>query len=327
MRRLPLHTLVWLGGIAVLAVRCGDPAGHGTPVDAASVDAAPVDAARVDAAPVDAAPIDAAPDAGPDAAPDAAPDAMPDAAPTADASVPQPCGADCDADGDGLPDADEVALALRFEPHLWLSLREEGFRADRLPHFAVRPLPGGGRSIFYALAYFRDYGDPDLGGLTGHRGDSELIVVEVTADASQAWQVDRVFLSAHYQSATDSSGWYDAADLETSLDASGLAHPVVYVAEWKHGNYPDLGTCDQGGWFTDHCEQGTLEPLGIAPERHLGGPAAPLLDEVVVNGNPEWFFTEHRFCGWQEASPDEADRGDCCTGYATWLTAWAADDL
>jgi hypothetical protein len=47
----------------------------------------------------------------------------------------------------------------------------------------------------------------------------------------------------------------------------------------------------------------------------------------VVGGNPEFFFTDRKFCGWLVASPDEADRGDCCSGYSGWVTAWEANGI
>ncbi len=171
--------------------------------------------------------------------------------------------ADCDRDQDSLYDSEELRLAQQFEPFLWLSASEEGFRAARLPHFAVEPRPGGGGglSIFYAMSYFADYGDPDLGGLTSHLGDSEFVVVEISGGGP--WHLDRVFLSAHYRSLSDSSAWVDAQQMQTVADATGVEHPVVYVSEWKHANYKDLQDCDNGAFFADHCEELDLVRLGI----------------------------------------------------------------
>ncbi len=237
---------------------------------------------------------------------------------------------DCDGDSDGLYDSVELALAQQFEPFLWLSASEEGYRAQRLPHFAVEPSPsgGGGISIFYAQGYFEDYGDPDLGGFSSHLGDSEFVVVELVVPG--AWQVERVFLSAHYRSVTDSSGWYDTTELQLHADATGLEHPVVYVSEWKHANYRDLQSCDNGGLFTDHCEEHELVRLGIEPGRNLGNPAVNLVDDVQHGGNHEFFWAKVRFCGWQVASVANGDRGDC-TGedstYGDFMGFWLADQL
>jgi len=237
---------------------------------------------------------------------------------------------DCDADADGLYDSVELALAQQFEPFLWLSASEEGYRADRLPHFAVEPSPsgGGGVSVFYAQSYYQDYGDPDLGGFSSHLGDSEFVVVELVG--SGPWQVDRVFLSAHYRAVTDSSGWYDVSDLQLHADATGLEHPIVYVSEWKHANYRDLQSCDLGGLSMDHCEEHALVRLGIEPGRNVGNPGAHLVDEVLHSDNAEFYWTDIRFCGWQVASIDNGDRGSC-TGvdstYGDFMGWWLADQL
>lgn len=317
---------------------------------------APPDGALVDVAPLDVAVVaDGAADATPDAS------AVGPCNGTCDASqynactcgAADPCGwqsngtcddacgdwlpsshfddlADCDVDGDGLYDSEELALALQFEPYLWLSASEEGYRADRLPHFAVEPSPsgGGGLSIFYAQSYFEDYGDPDLGGLTSHLGDTEFVVVELTGGGP--WQLQRVFFSAHYRSMTDSSSWVDVSGIQVHADATGLEHPIVYVSEWKHANYPDLQTCDNGALFTDHCEEHELARLGIAPGGNLGNPAAMLVDDVLHDGNHEFYWTDVRFCGWRVVSTDNADRGSC-TGvdstYGDSMGWWLADQL
>ncbi|MDY0004771.1 MAG: hypothetical protein RBU30_25970 [Polyangia bacterium] len=136
-----------------------------------------------------------------------------------------PDHADCDLDLDGLYDTLEAELATQFEPYLWLSHKEEGYRDDRLPHYAVWPTTGTGVSIFYALSYYRDYGDPDLWGLSSHPGDSEVVVVEVNATGPGPEQgpytLGRVFLSAHYGTASDGSGWFDLADIQVHADPLG----------------------------------------------------------------------------------------------------------
>ncbi len=230
--------------------------------------------------------------------------------------------ADCDLDLDGLYEVEELALALRFEPWLWLSVDEEGFRSDRLPHFAVRPTGDGAISIFYALSYFEDYGDPELGGLSHHLGDSEFIVVEVRPDAAGAPELERVFLSAHFENWNDASAWFVPEEMSLEEDDDGGLHPLVYVAEWKHANYRNLGECDLGSFTADHCDEGTLEPVGVEAGRNLGSLEVPLLDEVGLEGNIERYWSPMRFCGWQVPSADDRERGDCCRGYRGLMDIW-----
>jgi hypothetical protein len=231
---------------------------------------------------------------------------------------------DCDLDLDGLHDELELVLALRYEPWLWLSPREEGFRDDRLPHFAVEPTGEGTLSLYYALSYFEDYGDPDLGGLSSHMGDTEFIVVEVS---EVDWRVIRVFLSAHYLAWNDASGWFWPEQLSFEAGEDGSLHPVAYVAEWKHANYRTLALCDMGSLFADHCAEGSLEPVGIERGRNLGNPDAPLLDGITFEGNLESYWTSLPFCGWRVASVDEDARGGCSPAYAGYLSRWLEDDL
>lgn len=356
---LCLRRLGWLGWFPALLLGCsGDPVGGDDPRDAAP-DGRSLDSGHVDAA-VDGSPGDAGPpaDAGLDGGQaDGATDPCGGAClqglhdPCTCAAV-DPCGwqgngvcddacravlpgtffpdlVDCDLDLDGLYDCLEAELATQFEPYLWLSHKEEGYRDDRLPHFAVAPIAGPGVSIFYALAYYRDYGDPDLFGLTSHPGDSEVIVVEVSATGpgpqDGPWALDRLFLSAHYGTATDGSGWFGLADIQVHADASGSQHPVVYVAEWKHANYRSLSACDAGALGTDHCEEFLQELVGIAPARNLGSPLVPFLDDVLHDGNHEFFWSPIHFCGWQEASLSNADRGACpglTSTYEAYLGRW-----
>ncbi len=54
------------------------------------------------------------------------------------------------------------------------------------------------------------------------------------------------------------------------------------------------------------------------------------MDEVAHLGNREYYHSDVRFCGWQVASVDNADRGGC-TGtdstYATFMGYWLADQI
>ena len=238
---------------------------------------------------------------------------------------------DCfiDLDQDGLDDNFEYEIAKRFEPYLWFTSRE-GDRNQRNPHFAVREIQEDGETkitIFYAISYFKDYGDPDLGGLTSHNGDSEFIVLILKKNIDDEWEVEFVFLSAHYATPTDSSGWYSGSEFHYYEDDEGNLHPEIYVAEWKHGNYPDVSTCNVGGFFQDHCSADVGEFLGIEPGKNLGEEYSQLIDEVVINGRVEYYWENIKFCGWQIDSTLPQDRTNCATSYITFINKWINDEL
>ena len=189
------------------------------------------------------------------------------------------------------------------------------------------PLGAGAVSIFYALSYFEDYGDPDLGGLSAHLGDGEFIVVDAFEGTDGILRSERVFLSAHFGNWNDASAWFVFEELDFEEDEEGHLHPVVYVAEWKHANYRNLGECDMGSFFADHCEEGTLEPVGIERGRNIGSFDSHIRDGVDHDGNREFYWTSIRFCGWQVSSLEEGARAECSSPYDEFLSAWLEEDL
>lgn len=235
---------------------------------------------------------------------------------------------DCfiDLDNDQLDDNFEFKLAKSFEPYLWFTYRE-GSRNQRNPYFIVHPLSADEISIFYAISYFRDYGDPELGGLFSHDGDSEFIVLDLRKDIFGEWKVEFIFLSAHYGTSIDSSSWYSGGEFRYYEDDEGNLHPQVYVAEWKHGNYPDASTCEMGGVTADHCASEVGELLGIEADKNLGEPYHHLIDGVMLNGNLEYYWSDLKFCGWQVSSTDPSQRTQCATSYITLINRWLNNNL
>lgn len=229
-------------------------------------------------------------------------------------------GQEClaDLDEDGLADRQEAVFAASVAPILAFSA-QEGFR-DRFSYWAVRR-NGNRISVFYALAYVQDGGDPLLG-LEAHKGDSEFIVLDFVSDGSGGTTFDRAFLSAHYGvSLTDQSTWY-RQELSFRQDSLG-PHAIIWVGENKHANYPDPVTCEAGGLGFDTCDAGSAEFVEVLPDRHLGNSRKPLIDMVAHAGGVDYFWSDQPFCGWQV--PVTGSRVDCvppANSYARELWAW-----
>lgn len=210
-----------------------------------------------------------------------------------------------DADHDGLDDDCEFALAAHFQPELVFGVEETA--PERIPFWAARPDGLRGVRIFYALSYLKDGGDPTLGGISGHDGDSEFIVLRIHHAQGNIWVLDEGYLSAHYDTFCDAGGWqpYTAFAYPGSLRGK----PLVYVAEGKHANYVNLSDCDAGDCFQDHCSDFARASLGISAARDLGlrGPTQELIDEYAIAGNSEYFWTDVIFCGWTRPPGDARD--------------------
>ena len=208
-----------------------------------------------------------------------------------------------DADLDGLDDACEYAVAARFEPELVFGAAETA--TGRIPFWAAKPEGARMMRVFYALSYLVDAGDPTFGGASGHDGDTEFIVLRIEYVSGSTWQLVDGYLSAHFDTLCDAGGWFTHDQFEYAGAARGK--PVVYVAEGKHANYVSLADCDAGGCYQDHCSDTVRAGVGIAASRDLGLFGQQLLDEHVVNGNHEWFWTDTIFCGWQRPPGDARD--------------------
>ncbi len=220
-----------------------------------------------------------------------------------------------DRDHDGLLDVAETVLAARVAPTLWFAAGEK--HAERAEHFAVTPvtLKDGtvGVRVLIAFGFLRDGGDPDLAGASGHLGDAELAVFDwrtsVAIDSVKSAQtavltLELGYLSQHFGTATDTSGWAPAMTFDVIDLGDGNPHPVLYLAHGKHAVYASLGACDLGGLAgSDDCGEGFSATVLTLPERNLGSRAHPLADETVGLGGltdgVDWFWSGPRFCGWQ----------------------------
>lgn len=235
---------------------------------------------------------------------------------------------DPDDDLDGFPDTFEYDIATLVSPRLQFGTLEAA--SERYEHWSVRPTADG-LEVFFALSYILDDGDGLLRSFW-HYGDTEFVVVRLVVQQDELVP-DEVFLSAHFLAETDGSRWYPPERFEVDGSDGGW-HPVVWVGEGKHANYPDEPTCEEGAFFTDSCSVGRLEATRVLRENNLGNGWAPLIDEVRLSAPDgrrasESYWTPRRFCGWTQ--PDRArDESKCAelqNSYGRQLAMWEADQL
>ncbi len=225
-----------------------------------------------------------------------------------------------DADEDGLSEDEELELAKELAPVLIFD--EDEKLSARRTYFAVAPTADGGRSVYYAHGYFED-GGATLG-ITKHVGDSEFVVVTRKSTGETS-----LFLSAHYEASSDASAWHPLSKFEKAW-VDGRERPVVFVALRKHANYVDIASCEKAAYTLDTCSRGSSELVPVLADRNLGQSTAPLIDEVVLDGRREWFWTDVPFCGWKVDGDQTADRKDCtppANSYGRQLRAWETNTL
>ena len=207
-----------------------------------------------------------------------------------------------DDDGDGLSDDLEFYLADRFRPILRFD-SDETCQA-RITYWGVQPnLYQDDISIFYAFGYYDDCGA--FLGLFGHRGDTEFAVVNANATQANDWEMSKVFLSAHYKTASDASYWHYTQPPLTPLISVDGDQPILYVAAAKHGSFATAG--DDAPDYHDGV--GDEEEVNVIASRNLGRWENY---QTALLGRSEWFwYGAKRFCGWDESSLDSSDRSDC----------------
>lgn len=235
-----------------------------------------------------------------------------------------------DFDEDQVPDEAELAAARGLSPVLIFS--EEEMVLGRDTHWSVRVQESTRTiSVFYALSYYTDGGDPDTG-LTAHLGDSEFIVVELRVDEDGYIEQYRAFLSSHFQASTDASAWFGDGDLQFQPSGDEEIHPLVWVAANKHANYNTRDACEVGAFWQDSCDDGLRQELTLLADHNLGHSRAPLVDEVVrAEGRrtfSEFYWTRERFCGWQV--PEGGSREGCApldNAYELQLRRWELGEL
>jgi hypothetical protein len=220
-----------------------------------------------------------------------------------------------DVDLDWIADYCELELAKAFAPllHFWTGL--DGAR---------EPCPGGEPAwavkyfnlsqvvrIAYMPAYYDDCGRPQLGFGAGHAGDSELIMVEaIFNSATQHWEFNQMWLSAHDGELTDRSAWVRPDEARFSLRR--LGHPGVWVSYRKHANYKSSETCNKTEYFDDLCVNpflvGDQVRFPVKPHRNVGSRHRYMMNctmseggRFFMNGVSECFWTGRivwKWMGW-----------------------------
>lgn len=214
-----------------------------------------------------------------------------------------------DADRDGVPDAFEDALLLRFLPAFHVSAHdcdavpaefERGAREPRSQakngtiYGQVLPLPrGDAKQSWLEVHYFhlwsRDCGPPP------HSLDIEMVAVLLRGTPGE-WRPDRWRAVSWYAAAHEDT----LCDLSHGAAAAALSAtehgPDVWVSRDKHASYLDRRLCSRG-CGKDVCE--TSLPLPVPQVINLGEPDALLAGSDWVD-SPAWrlrskmrsYFTE-----------------------------------
>ncbi|MEW5930096.1 MAG: hypothetical protein AB1941_21785 [Gemmatimonadota bacterium] len=238
-----------------------------------------------------------------------------------------------DADQDGIRDGCEQSLALTFAPLLRISAGDQC--PVREPYWAAALWSGRPNAVkvMYLVAYHEDCPNTALWpvGNTGHKGDSEWIIVTMEAPSAtdpNRWTTYSVTTSAHYRETSDATQTTSAGSWP-SWRAEYKVAPVVFVALDKHANYKSWSDCENGAYGYDSCPGPTQDAVvEISEYGNIGNnwatpTAVRLKHEVRSIFTPitqtEYIWGTHvqrsmggiieYFCGWQASGP-------CASGYA-----------
>ena len=198
--------------------------------------------------------------------------------------------------------------------------------AGKIP-FVARPYnPGNGYDcaepfqcieIRYGMPWNWDLGDDS--GLDSHPGDSEMYAILVARkdtdgadwgttwaaaqnDASQ-WRLMREFMTAHWNTGSDSSTYRSHGNLGTQL------HQRVWCAEGKHAMYPTQSACNNGGkWDADDCSDNRCDLRSdILPDlQNAGEYGKPLQRYIPYPATSKYYSPSGSYDVWSGAPFAEA---------------------
>jgi hypothetical protein len=248
-----------------------------------------------------------------------------------------------DADADGLADQCETWLAIKFAPRMIYDraddIRRESYWAAKSMRVAVV-------RVFYALGYYFDHGTiPEeyyeckfstvwdtIADCDEHHGDSEFVVLELRYNrTTKHWYLYTARLSRHGDVLVAGPGPNGFPTLVTYPDKVG-GYPNVFVARYKHANYPSRQTCNDGGgapWpfielfgYDDCSSNDQSYRPDVLSGRNLGSSARQLVDCVRSTYSfyqdpprTECMWSAAKFYGWQ------LDHTTSAKGYGSWLRA------
>lgn len=203
-----------------------------------------------------------------------------------------------DSDADGLANNCEFPIARSFAPRLWYHDTNNELCPSGEPYWAIKRFPNGVVRAAYMFAYHKDCRTPS------HYGDSEMVVVEVTFNATtRHWEFRRMWTSAHYGADADYSEWNSAGSV--SFDTRYKAYPHVWVAAGKHANYRSRSYCETGGVYTDECASANAVRFPVYENANTGSRHVDLIGPVPsrkypYNSMTETFYSPGRgeFRGW-----------------------------
>lgn len=204
-------------------------------------------------------------------------------------------------------------------------------------YWAVNRDVEGVLRIMYLFGYHTDYGnnfalycqsDP-LNLCGGHFGDSEFVQVAVEYDTgTEHWMLTEMFTAAHYGTGGESSATTSHSNLRYPASSRDRWFPRVFVARDKHGSFANRRACNAGAFDSDDCADNVDDVrFDVDYYRNVGSSSSSMvsepvssIDNTLVYGGEEYFWTAHAFCGWDTASM--TSRLNCATAYGDILSAF-----
>jgi hypothetical protein len=195
-----------------------------------------------------------------------------------------------DSDGDGLPDALEKKIATDYLPFLSIHPNDSCKTHGLLYRVSPHPKEPKRVMMWVDVLYDQDCG------ANGHPGDDEEFGVVVDPSKPAPAGILAVRGISHQGTPCEhvsTCGTCTGMTACTTAQRAGLAYPVVYPSENKHGNYVDKDFCDVN-IICDFGGCGLATAPDNAPAVNAGEPTHPLVHDLTTQG----FITTAN--GWKQ---------------------------